>query len=139
MDDVAGRSRDEAARRITSPARSRGPMRRPRTSPPSAYPDLSAAARPIVTRTSTSTCTGLRRLRTTSDAERWGLAGGVLVGDLAPLEDEEWAESFAIGGFRATTSMFLNASFKRYLTEVVDGWSTEEVPQIRIAADARAR
>jgi hypothetical protein len=72
-----------------------------------------------------------------SDVERReivGAAGGVLVGDVAPLEEEEWAETYRIGKLRVTTSMFLTETLERYLAEVVDGCSVEELPQMRIAA-----
>ncbi|MGH2429445.1 MAG: DUF4037 domain-containing protein [Candidatus Limnocylindria bacterium] len=72
-----------------------------------------------------------------SDAERLApiqAVRGTLIGRLDPAEEEEWAEEFIIDAIHVGTSMFLVDTMERYLAEVVDGWSTADLPQIRIAA-----
>jgi hypothetical protein len=69
-----------------------------------------------------------------SDRERRAAAegaGGELL-DLAPYEEDEWAETISVGGFHVGTSTFLVETMERYLREVVEEYSTDPLPHIRL-------
>jgi len=69
-----------------------------------------------------------------TDDERRAAAeasGGTLI-DLSPYEEDEWAEEISFGGFLVGTSTFLIETMERYLTEVVEKYSTEPLLQIRL-------
>lgn len=57
--------------------------------------------------------------------------GGKLLG-LYPYEEDEWAETIDVGGFHLHTSTFLIETMERYLREVLDGYSTAPLPQMRL-------
>lgn len=69
-----------------------------------------------------------------SDAERAAAvagAGGTLL-DLAPYEEDEWAEEISFGGFHVGTSTFLVETMERYLHTVVDECRTDPLAQMRL-------
>lgn len=69
-----------------------------------------------------------------TDAERRAAAegaGGTLL-DLWPYEEDEWAEEISFGGFHVGTSTFLVATMERYLTEALDHYSIDPLPQMRL-------
>ncbi len=69
-----------------------------------------------------------------TDAERRTAAegsGGVLLA-LSDYEDDEWEEDISFGGFHASTSTFLVETMERYLTGVLDHYSTAPLPQMRL-------
>lgn len=69
----------------------------------------------------------------TDEERRAAIEGaGAAVLEIAPYEEDEWAESIDVGGFHAGTSTFLVETMERYLTEVVDRCSTEPLAQIRL-------
>jgi hypothetical protein len=65
-------------------------------------------------------------------------AGGTLL-RLWPYKADEWAEEIDFGGFRVGTSTFLVATMERYLDEVLRGYSTAALPQMRLASVLHAR
>jgi hypothetical protein len=65
-------------------------------------------------------------------------AGGALL-ELYPYEEDEWAEEIDFGGFHVGTSTFLVSTMERYLDEVLAGFSTAELPQMRLEALLNAR
>src|SRR5260370_23795135 len=69
-----------------------------------------------------------------TDAERKAAAeggGGVLL-SLYDYDEDEWAEEISFGGFHIGTSTFLVETMERYLTEVLDEYSTASLPQMRL-------
>jgi len=58
-------------------------------------------------------------------------SGGTLL-ELFDYEDDEWAEEISVGGFHVGTSTFLVETMERYLTEVIDKFSTAPLPQMRL-------
>lgn len=65
-------------------------------------------------------------------------AGGTLL-DLFDYEEDEWAEEISFNGFHVGTSTFLVATMERYLTEVLDEYSTGSLPQMRLYSLLHAR
>jgi hypothetical protein len=53
---------------------------------------------------------------------------------LHPFEDDEWADAFVVQEMQVGTSMFLTDTMDRYLSEVIDRWTTADLAHIRIAA-----
>jgi hypothetical protein len=69
-----------------------------------------------------------------TDAERQAAAeggGGVLL-SLYDYDEDEWAEEISFGGFHIGTSTFLVETMERYLTGVLDEYSTAPLPQMRL-------
>lgn len=58
-------------------------------------------------------------------------SGGILM-SLPDYEDDEWAEEISVGGFHVGTSTFLVETMERYLTQVLDEYSTAPLPQMRL-------
>jgi predicted nucleotidyltransferase len=54
--------------------------------------------------------------------------------DIAPFEEEEWAESFAVGDVHVGTSMFLADTLERYLDELLLRADPTDNAQILVAA-----
>jgi hypothetical protein len=65
-------------------------------------------------------------------------AGGTLI-DLAPYEEDEWAEEIAWGGFHIGTSTFLVSTMERYLSAVLDRYSIDPLAQVRLSSLLNAR
>jgi hypothetical protein len=60
-------------------------------------------------------------------------AGGSLL-ELFPYEEDEWAEEISVGGFHVGTSTFLVETMERYMVEVLDAYSTQALPQMRLSS-----
>ncbi|HEV7127110.1 MAG TPA: hypothetical protein VGN32_06690 [Ktedonobacterales bacterium] len=76
-----------------------------------------------------------------TDDERRAAAeggGGTLL-DLAPYEEDEWAETIDFGGFHIGTSTFLVATMEEYLRAVLDRASIDPLAQMRLSSVLRAR
>jgi hypothetical protein len=58
-------------------------------------------------------------------------SGGTLI-TAYDYEDEEWAEDISFGGFQVGTSTYLVETMERSLEEVLTGYSTAPLPQMRL-------
>ncbi len=58
-------------------------------------------------------------------------AGGAAL-QVFPYEEDEWAEEIDVGGFHVGTSTFLVATMERYLSAVLDEYSTDPLAQVRL-------
>jgi hypothetical protein len=65
-------------------------------------------------------------------------SGGELL-ELFPYEEDEWAESISLGGFRMHTSTFLVETMERYLRAVLDETSAALNPHMRLSSLLHAR
>src|SRR5262245_8487076 len=61
-------------------------------------------------------------------------AGGGVIHQVHPFEQDEWAEAFFIEGIKVDTSQFLVETMERYLAGAVEHADTAVDPQLVIAA-----
>jgi hypothetical protein len=75
-----------------------------------------------------------RRPPTDTEREAPIVACGGVLEDLAPFEEDEWAEGFVVDGFKVGTSQFLVSTMDRYLDRLVEEASPDDNAQILVAA-----
>jgi hypothetical protein len=61
-------------------------------------------------------------------------AGGGVIHQVHPFEQDEWAETFYIEGIKVDTSQFLVETMERYLADALERADTTVDPQLLIAA-----
>jgi hypothetical protein len=76
-----------------------------------------------------------------TDAERRAAAegtGGEAL-EIFAYEEDEWAEEISFGVFKVGTSTFLVETMERYVTRVVDEYSTDQLAQMRLSSVLHAQ